>query len=104
MSGKFCNLISYFIDLNVEKKNSKLSGPVAVALSRGEYKLSTENAIYSYGKNYTSFAGAFHTLDVLHREIENVLILGFGLGSVVDLLEKNTSIQKITAVDADDVI
>lgn len=83
---------------------SQYSGEVVVSMHRGEYKLSTQNAIYSFGKNYSSFDIALNAVDIQHKEIQSVLVLGFGLGSVVDLLENNNSIQKITAVDADTVI
>ena len=43
-------------------------------------------------------------MDIQHKKIESVLVLGFGLGSVVDLLENHPTIKKITAVDADEVI
>jgi predicted membrane-bound spermidine synthase len=75
-----------------------------VALSHGQYKLSTQNAIYSYGKKYTSFDKAFNAIDIQQQKVESVLVLGFGLGSVVDLLENHPSIKKIIAVDADEVI
>lgn len=96
--------ISYFFDLTQEKVQSRYSGEVVVAYSRGQYKLSTSKAIYSFGKYYTSFDTVFRQLQVGERPVQSVLVLGFGLGSVVDLLGQHPSIQLITAVDADDVI
>ena len=97
-------ILSYIFDFPVEKRPSKFSGEVALSLSQGQYKLSTKNAIYSFGKNYTSFGIAFKKIDIQNQKIENVLVLGFGLGSVVDLLENHSTIKNITAVDADEVI
>ena len=97
-------IFSYLFDFPVEKKQSQFSGEVVVSLHRGQYKLSTQNAIYSFGKNYTSFDVAFKAIDIQNQKIENVLVLGFGLGSVIDLLENNATIKKIAAVDADAVI
>lgn len=97
-------LISYLFELPIEKIKSRYSGEVEVSINKGQYKLSTSNAIYSFGKHYTSFAKAFTSLDIYQREIQSVLVLGFGLGSVVNLLEKHPSVQRITAVDIDDVI
>jgi spermidine synthase len=96
--------MSYIFDISIEKRQSEYSGEVQVSLSQGQYKLSTQNAIYSFGKNYTSFDVAFKSLDIQHQPIENVLVLGFGLGSVVDLLESHPVIKEVTAVDADAVI
>jgi predicted membrane-bound spermidine synthase len=97
-------LFSYFMEFSLERKQSQYSGEVEVTYSRGQYKLSTKNAIYSFGKHYTSFAKAFAALEIQHRKIQSVLVLGFGLGSVVDLLGKHPSVVSVTAVDADEVI
>ena len=98
------HILSYFFDITLEKRQSAFSGEVEVSLSHGQYKLSTQNAIYSYGKKYTSFDKAFNAIDIQQQKVESVLVLGFGLGSVVDLLENHPSIKKIIAVDADEVI
>lgn len=97
-------ILSYFFDITLEKRQSAFSGEVEVSLSHGQYKLSTQNAIYSYGIKYTSFDTAFKAIDIQQQKVESVLVLGFGLGSVVDLLENHPSIKKIIAVDADEVI
>ncbi len=97
-------ILSYIIDFPIEKTKSNFSGEVVVSLSKGQYKLSTQNAIYSFGKNYTSFEVAFKQIDIQHIKIESVLVLGFGLGSVVDLLENHETINQITAIDADAII
>ncbi len=98
------NILSYIYDIPVEKRESRLSGEVIVSYHKGQYKLSTHKAIYSFGKNYTSFAKAFKAVDIPNRDISSVLALGFGLGSVVDLLDNHPHINSITAVDADEVI
>ncbi len=102
--NKIIKIFSYVIDFPIEKRISEYSGEVKVSLHKGQYKLSTKKAIYSFGKNYTSFDVAFKSSDVLNQKIQSVLVLGIGLGSVVDLLENNSSINEITAVDADSVI
>ena len=98
------HILSYLFDISIEKKQSDFSGEVEVSLDKGQYKLATKNAIYSFGKNYTSFEVAFKQIDILNIKIESVLVLGFGLGSVVDLLENHETINQITAIDADKVI
>ncbi len=97
-------ILSYIYDFPIEKKQSRFSGQVVVSYHKGQYKLSTEKAIYSFGKHYTSFATAFKSVDIRNRNIKSVLVLGFGLGSVVDLLNNHPGILSITAVDADEVI
>lgn len=97
-------IFSYFFELPVEKRQSDYSGNIEVTLHQGQYKLSTNNAIYSFGTNYTSFDVAFKALNIQNFSFENVLILGVGLGSIIQLLEKYSKVQAITAVDIDNVI
>ncbi len=104
MATTFKKILSYIVDFSIEKTQSNYSGEVEVSLHKGQYKLSTQNAIYSFGKKYTSFKNAFESIDILNQKIETVLVLGFGLGSVVDLLENHPTIKKIIAVDADQII
>lgn len=104
MSIALKKVLSYFIDIPIEQRESIFSGTVEVSLSQGQYKLSTKNVIYSYGKKYTSFGTAFKVLDIKTHSINNVLVLGLGLGSVIDLLEHHPAIQQVIAVDLDKVI
>lgn len=97
-------MLSYLVELPIEKRQSIQSGEVSVTLHFGQYKLSTARAIYSFGTHYTSFSRAFEALDMAHRNAAKVLVLGFGLGSVVDLLRQNASVREVCAVDADPVI
>lgn len=98
------NIISYFFEIPIEKRQSTFSGTIEVALHKGQYKLSTNNAIYSFGTKYTSFDLAFKAINLQKYTFKNVLILGVGLGSVIQLLEKYSKVQSITAVDIDSEI
>lgn len=97
-------LLSYFYEIPIEKTHSKYSGSLEVTLHQGEWKLSTSNAIYSFGKHYTSYKIAFKKLHIEDFNIKKILILGVGLGSVVRLLDQQKSIESIVAVDIDPVI
>lgn len=46
----------------------------------------TDKVIYSYSDKYDNFVAAFHSIDI--SKIEEVLILGYGLGSITDIFEK----------------
>lgn len=96
--------LSYLWDIPIEKKRSEYSGTVEISLHKGQWKLSTYNAIYSFGKHYTSYQIAFRKLKIKERNIQNVLLLGVGLGSNVKLLLDHPTIQSITAIDIDTVI
>jgi spermidine synthase len=104
MPGFWYRLASYVFEIPVEKRHSQFNGEVAVSFHQGQYKLSTAHAVYSFGTNYTSFSIPFDALEVSSMNIPRVLVLGLGLGSVIDLLANNKNIHQITAVDADAVI
>lgn len=96
--------LSYIFEFPIEKKYSDSSGNLEVTFHKGAYKLSTANAIYSWGKYYESFGTAFKKLDIYNADIHKVLILGYGLGSIADLVKKNKAVDIIIGVDSDPVI
>lgn len=80
-------LLSYIVDIPIETAESGYNPYLNVIMKRGQYQLLTENAIYSYGELYDNFSKAFKRIDLDRLEIKNVLILGFGLGSIPLMLE-----------------
>ena len=82
-------LLSYVSDVPLEQAGSDYSEKLEVVLSRGRMQLLTENAIYSYGDLYSNYQRAFKALRLERFDIQNVLILGFGLGSIPYMLEKH---------------
>jgi predicted O-methyltransferase YrrM len=74
-------------------------------LVRGRYQLSTANAVYSFGDLYVNFTEAFRLLDLARLPGRKVLVLGLGLGSVIELLENRHHFAGIyTAVEFDEAI
>ncbi len=74
-----------------------------MSLRKGRYQLSTANAVYSYADLYTNFKQAFEKINLDQRQIEDVLVLGFGLGSIPYLLEKTFKKKyHYTAVEIDE--
>jgi spermidine synthase len=80
---------SYFADIQIEKTESEYSGSLEVICRKGRYALCTDNAIYSYDDLYVNFSESFERLDLEAYPIQQVLVLGLGLGSIPWLLEKN---------------
>ncbi len=80
-------LLSYIKTVHVETTGSGYNPYLRVVLSRGRYQLVTANAIYSYGDLYDNFTKAFAQIDLDRLGIKDVLILGFGLGSIPVILE-----------------
>lgn len=81
-------MLSYITEVPVETTSSDYNKTLYVCMRRGRYQLCTENAIYSYADLYDNFSKAFDRLDLDRLPGDNVLILGFGLGSIPYMLEK----------------
>ena len=80
-------ILSYIKDVHIETTESEHNPNLRVVLSHGRYQLLTANAIYSYGDLYDNFSRAFDQIDLEKLQIKEVLILGFGLGSIPVILE-----------------
>jgi ubiquinone/menaquinone biosynthesis C-methylase UbiE len=80
-------LLSYIKTVEIETTESEHNPYLRVGLRKGRYQLLTANAIYSYGDLYDNFSKAFEQIDLERLGIKDVLILGFGLGSIPVMLE-----------------
>jgi spermidine synthase len=98
-------LLSYLFELPVESTSSEYNPHLYVSLKNGRYQLSTANAVYSYGDLYDNFSGAFAKMDLEKANIQSVLLLGLGLGSIPIILEKVFKKQyNYTAVEIDEEV
>lgn len=98
-------LISYLIDMPVETSSSAYHPYLEIALSSGKLQLNTTHANYSYGSLHRVFRKAFDYTHIRKKKIRNVLLLGFGGGSVADiLLNEYGSDAFIVAVEQDEEI
>lgn len=82
-------LLSYFKDILLESTSSDFNETLEVFLSKGRYQLCTSSAVYSFEDKYINFYETFKKLNWQKVKIEKVLVLGLGLASVPQMLEKN---------------
>jgi len=76
-----------------------------VSLRKGRYQLCTAHAIYSFEDLYDNFFEAFERIDLDRFPIKNALVLGFGLGSIPTMLEKNFGKKyNYTAIEIDESV
>lgn len=81
--------LSYLVDIPLEKASTPENPGMVLCISKGQYRLSTENAIYSYGTRYDNFLRFFQRFDWdMLPAGGQVLLLGFGLGSIPLIAEK----------------
>ena len=97
--------LSRWFPFTLERASSEHNPDLAVVLDRGRLQLLSGNAIYSWDDLYHNFTIAFGTIDLDQEHIEDVLVLGLGLGSVPFILEKVYERQyHYTAVELDEAV
>lgn len=97
--------VSYVTPLTLETAASEQNPDLAVMLDRGRLQLLSGNAIYSWDDLYHNFTIAFGVLELEERALEDVLVLGLGLGSVPYILEKIYERNyRYTAVEWDETV
>lgn len=102
---KWQQWLSYVWEIPMEQVSSPYNELLSVYLKNGRYQLCTANAIYSYDDLYDNFTSAFHRLQLDRQNIEEVLLLGLGLGSIPYTLEKIFhQSYHYTAVEIDEAI
>ena len=77
---------SYIKEVPLEQVDSKYSQGLAVSVVRGRYQLYTDKVIYSYEDLYHNFRVTCNKIDWKLFKPKDILILGLGLGSVIQLL------------------
>ena len=98
-------ILSRIVDIPLESASTAYNPDVDLQLRNGRYLLTTPNAIYSYGDLYLNFYEAFRRLKPQDREIQDVLVLGLGMGSIPWMLEKKFGrTYNYTCVEVDEVI
>lgn len=101
--GWIRNFLSYFFPLTQEKILSPLNGPLEILLFKGRFQLVTEHAMYSFEDLYTSYGKALAS--IRFNNIKKVLVLGLGLGSIPQIIQKKKSDPgNITCVEFDPII
>ena len=81
-------MLSHIVPLTLEETGSEQNPELTVTLDKGRLQLLSGDAIYSWDDLYKNFLIAFDQLKIDEQKIEDVLILGLGLGSIPYMLEK----------------
>jgi len=98
----FKYLYSFFFEIVVEKTQSNINPSLEVTYVNGKLVLNTKASNYSYGSLHRVFQKVFKKIDIQNQEIRDVLILGFGAGSVASILLNEYGLKcKIKGVEVD---
>lgn len=98
-------LYSFFNEEIIENAQSAINPCIEITYVNGKLVLNTKNSNYSYGSLHRVFQSVFKKINIQDREIKDVLILGFGAGSVASILINECGIKcRISAVELDQKI
>jgi spermidine synthase len=99
----FAKFFSYFIPINVYKKNSAISKSLEVTWNNGELVLDSKNTNYSYGSLQRILKKGLKYIGYERiKKFESILILGVAGGSVIKTLVDDVKFKgKITGVELD---
>ena len=78
---------SYLQPMILEQTGTDLNPELTVRLDKGRLQLLSGNAIYSWDDLYRNFTIALTDPELAKKKIDDVLVLGLGLGSVPYILE-----------------
>lgn len=96
--------MSYLYPVRIWRGAGNENPFLEVYLYRGEFQLATEDALYSDGSRYRPMLIAFNALKKGLSKVKSVLVLGAGLGSALQILNKKGFNPTVTLVDNDMVV
>ncbi len=96
---------SYFYDVVIEQRSSAFNPEIILYLVRNRLQLCCGSAIYSFDDLYDNFGDCFQKINLSEKQNHTVLLLGFGIGSIPYILEKQHQKNwSYTAVEIDEEI
>ncbi|MBK6861831.1 MAG: fused MFS/spermidine synthase [Saprospiraceae bacterium] len=97
--------LSFLFDVLLEQHETPINPVLKLYLSQGQLKLVSSNAVYSYGNHYYNFRDSFSIMHLDQFDLKDILILGLGTGSILQILEQKFKIHAaFDAVEIDPVI
>lgn len=97
-------ILSYLYPVTIEITNSLWNPLLEIVLYGGEYSLNSENTNYSFGSLHSLFKKIFRKLKLDWNGINDVLILGFGTGSITEIIDKYKRDCIIDGVEIDNKV
>lgn len=98
-------LMSYMKPVNIFRTRSKINPVLEVNLVNGKVVLDAGRSNYSFGNLHKVFRILFNKLEIEKKEVGEALALGFGAGSVADILIRELKMDcRITGVEIDEKV
>ena len=96
--------ISYFWPVWLQHEKSVINLQLEILLYRGRFQLATGDALYSDGVYYTPALTVVKRLKHFLPKVNNMLICGAGLGSMIQIISKKKYKPTFTLVELDKVV
>jgi 2-polyprenyl-3-methyl-5-hydroxy-6-metoxy-1,4-benzoquinol methylase len=97
-------ILSFLYPVTVELTGSSHNPFLEIVLFNGRYSLNSKNTNYSFGTLHTLFKKIFRKLNLNWININDVLILGFGTGSIAEIIGKFKPGCAIDGVEIDEKV
>lgn len=97
-------LLSYITPVLVRKGASEKNPLLELYYYRGRLQLATADALYSDGEHYRPLRIGFKQIKTYLPEVKKVLVLGTGLGSAIQVMDKLGYQPDFTMVDHDSTV
>ena len=105
MNKTLAKIFSFFWDIPIERTSSEQNEYLEVVWSNGKKMLNTKNANFSYGTCHGVFTVATDIISDSISKANDILILGFGCGSILQILREDLKYSKnIVGIEYDDTI
>ncbi len=97
-------LLSYFVPINIHKKNSEINTTLEVTYNYGKLVLDSKNTNYSYGSLQRILRKGLQYIGFERiKKFDSILVLGVAGGSVIKTLTEEIKFKgKITGVELDE--
>ncbi len=104
--SRFRRYLSYIWEQEIQTTSSIFNPYLEVTMSRGRFRLNTENATYSFEDFYDNYFKSFKKYQISKRPLQKVLVLGLGLGSIPLMLIRrfNQYQAHFLGVEIDEVV
>lgn len=102
----FNKVLSYVLPVKIEEAESPQNGHLELLLYNGRIILNSQHANYSFDSLHRVFRQALWHVGIEEKKnLEHVLILGFGIGSIAHILREEMHLDcKIIGVEHDPII
>lgn len=102
--GFLSGLLSNFFPVKIIDSSSSENPVLQLYLYKGQWQLATQDALYSDGTRYRPMLWAFKKIENKLPDVKKAMVLGAGLGSAAQILNKMDFHPEIRLVDIDEKV